>query len=93
MDDGFLGDKEDEFLGYLLDKYEVNFLDWAHKTKWLKQEMKRRSCRTPSAAVYTSPEPRQYSLIDWATKRKNAAINVPIELLKQTSADRQRTRA
>ena len=43
MADGFLGDKEADFLCYLLEKYEVNFLDWSHRTKWLKTEISRLS--------------------------------------------------
>lgn len=39
MDDGFLEQKEAEFLDYMLTKYEVNYLDWSHRTKWLKGEM------------------------------------------------------
>lgn len=39
IDDGFLEDKETEFLDHMLQKYEVNYLDWAHKTRWLKQTM------------------------------------------------------
>jgi len=41
MGDGFLGEKESDFLNYMLDRYEVNFLEWSHKTKWLKKEMAR----------------------------------------------------
>lgn len=39
IDDGFLEDKETEFLDHMLQKYEVNYLDWAHKTRWLKKTM------------------------------------------------------
>lgn len=39
LDCGFLGEKEDEFLGYLIDRYSLPYLDWAHKTNWLKNEM------------------------------------------------------
>ena len=41
MGNGFLGDKEAEFLSYILERYEINFLDWSHKTKWLKGEISR----------------------------------------------------
>lgn len=43
MMDGFLGEKEADFLCYMLEKYEVNFLDWSHRTKWLKGEIERLS--------------------------------------------------
>lgn len=41
LNDGFLDEKESEFLTYMIQKYDVNFLDWSHKTKWLKEEMDR----------------------------------------------------
>lgn len=39
IDDGFLEEKEAEFLDHMLGKYEVNYLDWSHKTPWLKRQM------------------------------------------------------
>lgn len=41
LNDGFLDDRESEFLTYMIQKYDVNFLDWSHRTKWLKEEMDR----------------------------------------------------
>lgn len=43
MDGGFLGEKEGDFLCHLSDKYftNCNFLDWSHKTKWLKTQIER----------------------------------------------------
>lgn len=43
MSNGFLGDQEADFLNHMVDKYFVqyNFLDWTHKTQWLKAEMTR----------------------------------------------------
>lgn len=41
MDEGFLEQEEAGFLDHMLKKYELKFLDWSHKTKWLKGEMKR----------------------------------------------------
>ena len=41
MDEGFLEQEEASFLDHMLKKYELKFLDWSHKTKWLKAEMKR----------------------------------------------------
>jgi hypothetical protein len=51
MKEGFLGEKEAEFLTYMLERYKVNYLDWAHKTKWLKERMKeqRQISKTPKA--------------------------------------------
>lgn len=39
LEDGFLEDKEEEFLEWMLKKYEINYLEWSHKTKWLKEKM------------------------------------------------------
>ena|ERR1051326_5514536 len=41
MKKGFLGDKESEFLDYMVDKYfnKNNYLDWAHKTRWVKGQI------------------------------------------------------
>lgn len=40
---GFLSAEENSFLVYLVGKYfgDKNFLDWTHRTKWLKSEMRR----------------------------------------------------
>lgn len=40
---GFLDKEEKMFLSHLLKKYEINYLDWSHRTKWLKKEMEARS--------------------------------------------------
>jgi hypothetical protein len=40
-DDGFLGEKEADFLSYMIDLYNIDYLDWSHKTKWLKGEIAR----------------------------------------------------
>jgi len=39
MEDGFLKEKEAEFLCYMVDKYKLDFLNWSHRTPWLKKEM------------------------------------------------------
>jgi hypothetical protein len=38
-DDGFLGEREADFLSYMIDLYDINYLDWSHKTRWLKQKI------------------------------------------------------
>ena len=53
MADGFLGEREADFLCYMLEKYALNYLDWAHKTKWLKGEMSK------MAANCQKQEPKQ----------------------------------
>lgn len=39
MQESFLEEKESDFLDHMLKKYELNYLDWAHRTKWLKEQM------------------------------------------------------
>lgn len=43
MQEGFLGQQESDFLAYMVEKYfkDTNYLDWSHKTHWLKSEMAR----------------------------------------------------
>lgn len=41
MNYGFLDDVESSFLNHMLDKCGIYYLDWAHKTNWLKTQMKR----------------------------------------------------
>lgn len=39
LGDGFLEEVESKFLDHMLKKYQLNYLDWAHRTKWLKRKM------------------------------------------------------
>ena len=73
MDDGFLQDKEADFLDHMLKKYEVNFLDWSHKTRWLKNEIKK-------MASERVEETHQYTFFD-LNKKKEESYSVPLELL------------
>jgi len=36
---GFLDDMESNFLDHMLKKYELNYLDWSHRTPWLKEQI------------------------------------------------------
>lgn len=85
MADGFLGEKEADFLCYMIEKYEVNFLDWSHKTKWLKGEIER------LAANYRKEQgvPQQMSMFDFSQLRPSMASNVPFELLAKQQGARQ----
>jgi hypothetical protein len=80
MADGFLGEREADFLCYMLDKYTLNYLDWAHKTKWLKEEMAK------LAANYPKDEPKkaeQLPLFDYDRLKVTNAASVPFEMLAQ----------
>jgi len=75
MADGFLGEKEAEFLCYMIEKYQVNFLDWSHKTKWLKGEIERLSSH------YNPPQ--QKPTFDYQNLSPKMDSAVPFELLAQ----------
>ena len=77
MADGFLGEKEADFLTYMLEKYEINFLDWSHKTRWLKEEMKKLS------EQYERPRAIQPFLFDFDKSEHSVGANVPFEILAQ----------
>lgn len=74
MDDGFLGEKECDFLGYLLQKYELNFLDWCHRTRWLKSEMRR-------IAHNVKPKVVEQPLLFDLDKVAKTPVNIPLEML------------
>lgn len=47
MSDGFLEEKEASFLDHMLTKYEIIYLDWAYKTKWVKQQIMKKAEAMP----------------------------------------------
>lgn len=73
INDGFLEEQESAFLDHMLDKYEIKYLDWAHRTKWLKKEMAERRTKYPASTsqlqTFFNFEP------------KESKINVPLEIL------------
>jgi len=77
MDCGFLGQEETAFLGFMLEKYKVNFLDWAYKTNWLKEEMMFRK------ASSKKPVMEQMDLFENRLIRLPTDYSVPFELLAQ----------
>lgn len=75
MNDGFLDDEEARFLEHMLKKYELNYLDWSHKTKWLKNQIR-------SMAAKKSPDPQFF--FDW-DRKPTTPIQIPPELLNNTT--------
>lgn len=71
MNDGFLDDEEARFLEHMLRKYELNYLDWSHKTKWLKNQIRSMVSKKP-------PEAQFY--FEWDRTPK-MPMEVPRELL------------
>ena len=80
--DGFLEDVESKFLDHMLKKYQLNYLDWAHRTKWLKKIMKEME---PKKA--RKPAPIQ-TFFDFAAKE--AGIKVPINMIGANKAQEAR---
>lgn len=84
MSEGFLDDKEAAFLDHLLTKYEVNFLDWACKTKWLKQEMIR-IAKENLDLTDTGPHSfRQFLYM------QRAGLNIPTHIMNQNHSQTTR---
>jgi hypothetical protein len=76
MDGGFLGEHEADFLSYMIDKYfsEQNFLDWTHKTRWLKGEILRLS------GQFDEKQFKQMTMFDF-DKAALPTPHIPVELL------------
>jgi hypothetical protein len=77
LSSGFLGHKEADFLSYLIDKYfgEENFIDWTHRTRWLKSEMLRLSNELNKTL------PVQQNLFDMSKFQTSRMPIVPVEIL------------
>ena len=74
INDGFLDEKEEEFLEHMLKKYEINYLEWSHRTKWLKAQMAQRR-----APIVTRPQPAQ--MFFNFDKKQQTPVEVPVEVL------------
>jgi hypothetical protein len=43
-----VGKKEEEFLDYMLGKYNINFLDWSYRTRWVKKQIESKKNKVAS---------------------------------------------
>lgn len=78
MEDGFLGQAEGDFLGHLIDRYQLDFLTWAHRTKWVKEEMSR---------ILTANQKKndiQLTMFNFEQMRKESIKKVPVNLLPKS---------
>jgi hypothetical protein len=75
LNDGFLGDKESDFLVYMIERYEVNFLDWCHRTPWLKRKMNNMKKETKAA------KEQQLTFFNYPQREIRSSPFVPLELL------------
>ena len=82
LKDGFLGDEEAAFLDHMLGRYEINYLDWAHKTKWLKEQIKEKG-------IAVSHRYRPYQILFDFDKPKDLPVNVPVELIAIQSVQKE----
>lgn len=74
LNDGFLGEQESGFLDHMLNKYEVNYLDWHHRTKWVKNAIEEKKAARPK-------DPQQ--LFGFYTPNRTP-IHIPTHLLVTT---------
>lgn len=74
---GFLSQKAEAYLEEMIEEYELDYLHWTYKTKWLKGEIERLS-RTVSPLM----QPQLY--FDFNKERK-VSTSVPTYLLPQNS--------
>lgn len=72
MEEGFLNEKGASFMNSMLDEYEISFLDWAHKTRWLKKKMK--------SMVSSKPKPIDPQIY-FDFEKKLLSPSVPVSLI------------
>lgn len=82
---GFLSAEENSFLVYLVGKYfgDKNFLDWTHRTPWLKREMRR------LAAPTIKLTPVQQDLFNW-NKLREQHVKLSTPMMPSTPKPMQR---
>lgn len=80
LKDAFLGQKEEDFLNHLLDVYSVKYLDWAHKTPWLKRKMyELRAKSVDQPQIFFDFE-----------KISRPAVHIPVHLIKHNRSIERR---
>jgi hypothetical protein len=87
LKNGFLSPEENSFLVYLVGKYfsDKNFLDWTHRTHWLKGEMRRLSRENKPAKTVM-----QQDLFNWSKLREQTlSAKMPAMPLASQSPQRQ----
>src|SRR5580692_4803922 len=80
MADEFLGEQEANFLTHMVDKYFVqySYLDWTHKTKWLKDEMGKLSKQ------YEAKRMKQLEMFDLSKVPGVSASRMPLSLMTKS---------
>lgn len=83
MKGSFLQDEDAEWISRKLNRLQINYLDWAHKTKWLKEQIETgKEKRKPVTAQ---------SVFDFIAAQK-LPVQVPTELLTSQNNSRMSAR-
>lgn len=77
LNDGFLGDEESKFLDHMLGRYEMHYLDWAHRTRWLKTEVSRLKIPEEKPTIFQST---------FGFEQPTPTLNIPMALIAKQSA-------
>ena len=82
----FLESEEEKFLEHLLTKYEVDYLAWCHRTKWLKGEIQRKEKKIETKKASWTPE--QFDLFDKNLKERYSRVPIDVLILQQNQNGR-----
>lgn len=72
MKGAFLEDEDAEWIAKKLKKLEINYLDWAHRTKWLKEQLNQ-------AQSAKKPKIIQTTMFDYLPK--HPTMQVPVQVM------------
>lgn len=77
LEQGFVEEEESVFIDHILNKYGLNYLDWAYKTPWVKRQIESLSTKRRQNAP-KSPQ-LQFDFV----KATSIPVHVPTHLLGQ----------
>ena len=83
MDEGFLGEEEALFLEFIVKRYEINYLDWCHRTKWVKDRLRVKKAKSKMVPIQM--------LIDF--EKKHQSVEVPFSLIASQKVHQVSARA
>jgi len=80
MKGSFLQDEDADWMNRKLDRLQINYLDWAHRTKWLKSEINRKRAPIKPIPIQTffdfkmhpNPQNLRLDIINpgWGSKKR-----------------------
>ena len=81
---GFLNHEEGQFLTYMLNKYELNFLEWCYKNKWLRRQIynlaNENVCIQNKKAKDAKEQKYWQDVLNFVEKREEKKIDISQEL-------------